>query len=57
MLRFALGAVVISQLAGLLNFSGIARGAAAVSKIISWIFIVGAAILSLLFLIGGSLAG
>jgi uncharacterized membrane protein YtjA (UPF0391 family) len=56
MLEFALGALVISLLAGLLGFTGIARGAAAVAKIIFWIFIVGAAILFLLFLIGGALA-
>ena len=56
MLEFALGALVISLVAGVLGFTGIARGAAVVAKIVFWIFIVGAVILFILFLTGVSLA-
>lgn len=52
MLELAITAFVISLIAGALGFTGIARGAARVAKILFGIFLVLALLLLVLFFLG-----
>lgn len=54
-LQWAIIAFVISLIAGALGFSGVARGAGRIAKILFGIFLVIALILFVLFLLGVSL--
>ncbi|MBW3625113.1 MAG: DUF1328 domain-containing protein [Armatimonadetes bacterium] len=55
MIEIAIGALIISLIAGALGFTGVARGAATVAKWIFGFFLVIALILFLLFALGISL--
>jgi uncharacterized membrane protein YtjA (UPF0391 family) len=52
LLGWAIGALVISIIAGLLGFTGIARGAATIAKILFGIFLVVALVLFVIALVG-----
>ena len=52
MLELALAALVISLIAGALGFTGVARGAATVAKVIFGLFLVVAVVLLLLAVLG-----
>lgn len=56
MLQWAIIALVVSLIAGALGFTGVARGAAQIAKILFGIFLVIAVILFLLLLLGIDLA-
>ena len=55
MLEFALVCVVIAIIAGALGFTGVARGAATIAKVVFGIFLVIAVVLLLLAFTGISL--
>lgn len=57
MLSFAIGALLISLVAGALGFTGIAKGAAAVAKVVFGIFLAVAVLLFILIAMGISLLG
>jgi uncharacterized membrane protein YtjA (UPF0391 family) len=52
LLEWAIIALVISLIAGALGFSGVARGAATVAKVLFGIFLVIAGVLFILLLLG-----
>ncbi|HSM55212.1 MAG TPA: DUF1328 domain-containing protein [Candidatus Sulfomarinibacteraceae bacterium] len=52
LLTWAIIALVIALIAGALGFSGVARGAATVSKVLFGIFLVIAAVIFLMVLLG-----
>ncbi|MFW6070304.1 MAG: DUF1328 domain-containing protein [bacterium] len=52
LLTWAIIALVIALIAGALGFSGVARGAATVAKVLFGIFLVIAAVIFLLILLG-----
>ena len=52
MLELAIGALIVSALAGALGFTGIARGAATVAKVLFGIFLLIALILFVLVFLG-----
>jgi uncharacterized membrane protein YtjA (UPF0391 family) len=56
MLQWAIIALVISIIAGALGFTGVARGAAQIAKVLFGIFLVVALILFLLLIFGIDLA-
>lgn len=55
MIELAIGAVIIALVAGALGFTGVARGAATIAKVIFGVFLVGAVMLFLLILLGISI--
>jgi uncharacterized membrane protein YtjA (UPF0391 family) len=57
MLELAIGAIIVSIIAGALGFTGLAKGAAAVAKIIFIIFLIIAIVLVLLIALGVQLFG
>jgi uncharacterized membrane protein YtjA (UPF0391 family) len=56
MIELAVGALIVALIAGALGFTGVARGAATVFKVVFGIFVVGALILFLLVALGISIA-
>lgn len=52
MLEVAVLALIVSLVAGALGFGGLARGAAAVAKIVFAVFLIAAAVLFLMFWAG-----
>jgi uncharacterized membrane protein YtjA (UPF0391 family) len=57
MLELAIGAVVVSLIAGALGFTGIARAASGVAKIVFGLFLVLALLFFLLIWLGVSILG
>lgn len=57
MLELAIGALIVSLLAGALGFTGVARAAGAVAKIVFVLFLIVAVVLFLLVFAGVSLLG
>ena len=55
MIELAIGAVIIALVAGALGFTGIARGAATIAKVVFGVFLVGALVLFLLIILGISI--
>ena len=56
MLELAIGALIVSLIAGALGFTGVARGAAAVAKVIFGLFLILALLLFLLIMLGVGVA-
>ncbi len=52
LLTWAIIALVVAVVAGVFGFTGIARGAAQISKILFGIFLIGAVILLIMFVLG-----
>lgn len=55
MIELAIGAVIIALVAGALGFTGVARGAATIAKVVFGVFLVGALVLFLLIMLGISI--
>ena len=55
MIELAIGALIIALVAGALGFTGVARGAATIAKVVFGLFLVGALVLFLLIVLGISI--
>ena len=55
MIELAIGALIVALFAGALGFTGVARGAATVFKVVFGIFVVGALVMFLLIALGISI--